>query len=819
MSSSTMPTRTILRLDEDIFKNPYVELIYKSQNEGQEIFVMLILKRDNFHYVAVPNLDRLLNFRDRVEDIRIQSHWCHKCLHGFQILPAFNKHLPLCIKNVEKTTMYTMPKEKYIAFNDWSKIVQVPFVIYADFESILPPDPINFQRHEPIAASFVLLRNGIPLQYIDFVGADCVVKFLKAVDMVARLMVYSWYDRNGNKPMTPLTEMETLCFENQTICYLCKSECDNLVHDHDHFTGKYLGGACNKCNLSRRVKPFLPIVFHNLKGYDMHHILKYALSKFPKWNCSVIPQTIEKFTALTVHINRRKYKFIDSLQFLNCSLANLVSNLPSLPLTSQVFDVQLMNGKGIFPYNFATSLDILKNTTSLPPIWPEVNIEQYNKALLVWEHLRCRNLLDYMNAYLKLDVYLLADVFETFRKKSLAEDGLEPLSFYTMPGLCLASALKQLKTRVELVQDPELYSFFDNGIRGGMTFINKHHVVSDEVTQLLYIDINNLYGWALSQKLPCGEFRWLDTQEEMDEALRKCHSDPAALDGDIGYTLEVDIEIPDYLHDFLDDLPVAPFSECPPNGSKVKKLLMTHSKKFNYVVHGKLLNFWMNLGVIVSRVHRVVEFKQALLFADYIKNNADKRAASTNDFDKEFYKFKNNSLYGKLIENLKKRRNLRLCNNSKTLITYSSSALFNRSIKIADDLVAALLLKEFICLDKPSYIGQSVLDLSKLRMYQLQYVDLQWYRDELNCEINVVAGDTDSFFLECKNVDLRTQLLPLLISDGLLDTSNYPVTDPLYSLDEAGVIGRFKDESKGFPFHEWYFLRPKCYSLLGGQIR
>ena len=346
-----------------------------------------------------------------------------------------------------------------------------------------------------------------------------------------------------------------------------------------------------------------------------------------------------------------------------------------------------------------------------------------------------------------------------------------------------------------------------------MTFINKHHVVSDEVTQLLYIDINNLYGWALSQKLPCGEFRWLDTQEEMDEALRKCQSN---LDGDIGYTLEVDIEIPDYLHDFLDDLPVAPFSECPPNGSKVKKLLMTHLKKFNYVVHGKLLNFWMNLGVIVSRVHRVVEFKQALLFADYIKNNADKRAASTNDFDKEFYKFKNNSLYGKLIENLKKRRNLRLCNNSKSLVTYSSSALFNRSIKIADDLVAALLQKEFICLDKPSYIGQSVLDLSKLRMYQLQYVDLQWYRDELNCEINVVAGDTDSFFLECKNVDLRTQLLPLLISDGLLDTSNYPETDPLYSLDEAGVIGRFKDESKGFPFHEWYFLRPKCYSLLGG---
>ena len=137
-------------------------------------------------------------------------------------------------------------------------------------------------------------------------------------------------------------------------------------------------------------------------------------------------------------------------------------------------------------------------------------------------------------------------------------------------------------------------------------------------------------------------------------------------------------------------------------------------------------------------------------------------------------------------------------------------------MKIAPDLIGVLLAKDVVCLDRPSYIGQAVLDLSKLRMYQLQYHDLQRYRDEFSCEINIVAGDTDSFFLECKGVNLRSTLLPKMIKDKMLDTSNYPKTHPLYNKDLDSVIGKFKDESKGHPFFEWIFLRPKCYSLLGG---
>jgi len=224
---------------------------------------------------------------------------------------------------------------------------------------------------------------------------------------------------------------------------------------------------------------------------------------------------------------------------------------------------------------------------------------------------------------------------------------------------------------------------------------------------------------------------------------------------------------------------------------------------------------YLQLGAIVTKTHRAVSFKQKTIFKSYIEYNSEKRAQAGNDFEKDFYKLKSNTLYGRTVENLMKRLNIRLCNNEKRLIIYSSKPQFKDTIEIADNLVAVLMDKDVVTLDRPSYIGQAVLDLSKLRMYKLQYEELQSYRDRFNCEINIIAGDTDSFFLECRNVNLRSQLLPAMISDNLLDTSNYEKDDPLFSTSLKAVIGKFKDENKGLnDFKEWVFLRPKSYSLL-----
>ena len=125
----------------------------------------------------------------------------------------------------------------------------------------------------------------------------------------------------------------------------------------------------------------------------------------------------------------------------------------------------------------------------------------------------------------------------------------------------------------------------------------------------------------------------------------------------------------------------------------------------------------------------------------------------------------------------------------------------------------AMLRKKHIILDKPFYIGQAVLDLSKFIMYELFHKKLKSYERVFNCSIHLLGGDTDSFFLACRNVSLRNQLLPRMIEDELLDTSNYATTDPLYSKRLACKIGIVNDESAGRTFKEFILLQPKMYSM------
>ena len=193
-----------------------------------------------------------------------------------------------------------------------------------------------------------------------------------------------------------------------------------------------------------------------------------------------------------------------------------------------------------------------------------------------------------------------------------------------------------------------MYKFFEAAIRGGITFVNKHLVYCHESEEFLYIDINNLYGWAMSQKLPCGYFKWVTEERELKKMMAIVNQSGRgvqdALEGKIGYTMEVDLLVPDQIMDKLNDLPVAPLNECPPN-SKVKKLLLTHSPKTHYIVHAKLLRYWMSLGVVVTKVHRAIRYHQEYIFKKYIDYNTAKRKAATTKFDKEFYKLRNNRLW------------------------------------------------------------------------------------------------------------------------------------------------------------------------------
>ena len=673
-----------------------------------------------------------------------------------------------------------------------------------------------------------------------------------------------------------MTRNESIAYDAARRCYCCKRKFETRgkfrkVCEHDHFTGKYRGAACQDCNTKMRKNPcYLPVLFHNLKNYDMHCICASGLGKMKKWQLSVIAQSSEKYmgligqfpvdTRFDIRTGKQKkimmsLRFLDSYQFLTSSLDTLVRNLDladmhncrALNLPSD----ELIKAKGVFPYSYFDSLTKMQ-ALGLPPreaftsslTGEQISEADYERARRAYDLLGCRNFGEYMLAYLKRDVYQLADIFEHFRALALKDDGLDPAYYYTLPGLSWDSAFKMTRAKVELLCDPEMYKFVEEGIRGGMTFVNKHHLVANTpripdtfqadkpIVDLLYVDENNLYGNALCQKLPQKDFKWLSKE------------DLATLDvltfdftGNTGLMLEVDLEYPKFVQDRTKDLPFAPERHniveamlTPhmkdqwkalmeqrygnPNKAFVgySKLMLTHYDKSHYVVHGQMLKFYVEHGMKISRIHRGLSFTQSAFFERYIQHNSLKRQQAQNSFEKDFYKLKNNALFGKTMENVRKRVNYRLANSEEKLITLASRPEFLSTKIFNPDLVGVRLTKERILLNKPIYIGQAVLELSKLTMYELRYDDLDIYAEKLGGQIEVAGGDTDSLFL-CVYGFSADQLLHEMKEDGLLDSSNFPSNHPLFSEEHKAELGCIKDEAHGDPFIEWILLRPKCYSM------
>ena len=272
--------------------------------------------------------------------------------------------------------------------------------------------------------------------------------------------------------------------KEQVNCYFCEKPLlqknfRDTVTDHCHMTGTYRGAAHNACNLKMRIKPKtdqIPIVFHNLRGYDAHHLMK-AMSNLQK-EVKCVANNMEIYITFSVG----GLRFTDSLNFLQGSLDSLVRATPkeSLKITSTISNgSDLLYKKGIYPYEYMDSWARFSET-SLPDkqmFYSKLNDEhitedEYAHAQTVWETFDCKTLGEYHDLYVKTDVALLADVFENFRKLCLEQYGLDPAHYFTSPGLSWDALLKKTGVELELFTDLEMHLFVERGIRGGISMAN-----------------------------------------------------------------------------------------------------------------------------------------------------------------------------------------------------------------------------------------------------------------------------------------------------------------------------------------------------------
>ena len=659
-----------------------------------------------------------------------------------------------------------------------------------------------------------------------------------------------------NKPLK-MTKKDEEKFKKAEECYICNKKYTNediRVRDHCHITGKYRGSAHQECNLQIiRLNPEkikIPVIFHNLRGYDSHFIMQeigaivkdyeYKNKKGEKcqMNINAIPNNMEKYMAFMLgnHLT-----FLDSFQFMSSSLKKLVSNLPreSLKYTSRRFKgdkFDLMIRKGIYPYDYMDSFDKFEDTV-LPTKDQfysllndeHISDEDYNHAQKVWKTFSMNNMGDYHDLYLQSDILLLVDVFENFRKTCLEYYKLDPCHYFTSPGLSWDAMLKMTDIKLELMTDIDMFQFIEKGLRGGISYIanrygkanNKYMKSYDEKAPskyIMYLDANNLYGWAMSQYLPTGGFKWMK-QEHIDKLdLSKYKEDSKK-----GLILEVDLEYPKELHNLHNDNPLGPekvkvTEDMLSKYSKqiaekygistglVSKLIPTLSNKEKYVLHYRNLQLYIDLGLKVTKVHRVLKFNQSPWLKQYIDFNTEKRKNAKNAFEKDFFKLMNNSVFGKTMENIRKRVDVRLVTDKKKLTklaskpTYISSKIFN------ENLVAVHKIKETLTLNRPAYVGMCILDLSKTLMYDFHY---NYIKHKYGEKAKLLFTDTDSLTYEIEAKDVYSDFFKDI---DKFDNSDYHEYSPFFDKKNKKVIGKFKDEAAGVPIIEFVGLRSKMYS-------
>jgi len=465
--------------------------------------LLLVTDENGSHYVYISNFSRLVRSQKTGHNESVV--FCKRCFTSFDNQrnkfelsgrAALEQHKLIC--GAHKPILPEMPKEgECLQFEAWQKTVRHPFVIYADFEALLVKtdeekgkNTTIIHKHEAMSYGLIVKTSedvpidlleeyNIPTEPILYRGnenkTDVARHFVETVTELA-LKIEKLMKTNMTIIMS---EDEEKTHQECTKCNLCKCSLAGgvKVRDHDHLTGKFRQTLCSKCNLVLQQPKFVPVFFHNLSNYDAHLIVTEL--GHDTQAIRVIPNSEEKFISFTKYVsNTFSMRFIDTFRFMASGLSNLAKNLVTPGLknfreTAKVFatkDMSLVTRKGVYPYEYTDSWSRLEETRlpskrSFYSTLTETGIkeEEFEHAKEVWDHFGCTTLGEYSDLYLKIDVLLLADVFENFRDVCMRAYNLDAAHYFTAPGLSFDAMLKFTRQKLELLSDYDMLLMYENG--------------------------------------------------------------------------------------------------------------------------------------------------------------------------------------------------------------------------------------------------------------------------------------------------------------------------------------------------------------------
>lgn len=796
--------------ETDIKKSRLVQL-YKQCDADiiNEQNINLLLYKNHFMYIK--NISGLVKC---LLQTKKSVYVCYNCGESYYYsINAFEKHLLNC-PYLDSEAIYKLDESnKKIKFTNHYKSYKVPNCVYADFESILEPcindDSVEenskkLTKHIPCAVGMAFWDNNSVQEsyHLAKSGQECIDIFLDNLENIGRKMSYRYMYYKS----LPLQ-----LNKDTTICCICKKPGAKYITECIINASNIIGTCHEICRLNyfKHIK-IIPILFHNLKNYDAHLFIDTLAKRFKNLSC--IPITKEKYISFKacqwIEGNEITFKFLDTIGFLSGSLASNASTLQCYNFIGKCKsnipwnNLDKLDNKLPFPYEYIKSFDVLSEPC-LPldeNSWFSLlkncspSKESINLAHKTFKENKCSNIGDYMMLYLRMDVMLLMEVFEKFRILSIEEYNLDPLHYYTTPGFAWDAALKFTNVKLDILNTDELIGFFIHKgvIRGGISTVSElKYATSDCInSNIMYYDVTNLYGYAMTKSLPTGNFK-IDSFKGDDsitsisntiDIINKYNEDDKT-----GYIFEVDMEYP------LNLLPLhnaLPFLVERING----KLIPILRDKYNYRLHINILKQAIEAGLILKRVHKIVSFNQSAWLKDYIMHNTNERSKTKDPNKRNFYKLMNNSVYGKTMENILNRSKFNIYDTS-TFDLKMKNIDFRNKIKSITQLTENIVISEEKGLiptyDKPIYIGFSILELSKHHMYNLLYnvIKPKWVSSKL------MYMDTDS--------------LILYINEKI----DYIGIEKWFDLDSKGILGTLKDEYPHHPITKFLCLKSKCYIL------
>ena len=438
-----------------------------------------------------------------------------------------------------------------------------------------------------------------------------------------------------------------------------------------------------------------------------------------------------------------------------------------------------------YPYKYIDSWERF-NETSLPNIesfYSELNkeditYEDYTHAQKVWKVFKIKNLCEYHDLYVQSDTLLLADAFENFKDRCINTSKLDPAHFLSAPGLAWQTCLKKTEVELELLIDNDMLMMTEKGIRGGMCNAVYRHAKANnkymkkynkniKSSYLVYLDAKNLYGWAMSRKLPVDGFKWIEKENlsKFDEKFKKDYDE----NSDKGYILKVDVEYPKKFHKLHRDLP---FLSERMKINKYSKLTSILFDKENYVVHIRALKQALNHGLVLKKVHRVIEFKQEAWIKPYIDMNKKLRTDAKNEFEKDFFKLMNNTIFGKTMGNIRNHRDIKIVTTNKQRNKLASEPNYHTTKYISKNLLIMEVKKTEVKMNKPIYLGQAILDITKILIYEFWY---DYIKLKYGDKARLCYMDTDILITYIKTEDFYKDIANDV--EERFDTSNYDKND------------------------------------------